>query len=32
MGRNDLVNFASTAFAVGVAMVEGWLLGRWALR
>ncbi len=29
---NDLVNFASTAFAVGVAMVEGWLLGRWALR
>jgi uncharacterized protein (TIGR00297 family) len=26
---NDLVNFASTAFAAGVAMVEGWLLGRW---
>jgi uncharacterized protein (TIGR00297 family) len=29
---NDLVNFASTAFAAGVAMVEVWLLGRWVLR
>jgi uncharacterized protein (TIGR00297 family) len=26
---NDLVNFASTAFAAGVALVEGRLLGRW---
>ncbi len=29
---NDLVNFASTAFAAGVAMVEVWLLARWVLR
>jgi len=25
---NDLVNFASTAFAAGVAMGGTWLLGR----
>ena len=29
---NDLVNFASTAFAGGVAMFEIWLLGRGVLR